>query len=80
MYTFTAAFTFPDGATASASVTMEAPERRAEVNYAGEFSRLPDRFEKTFHSVLRAWATQVAEQIGATVEFTEEGKFEWWAE
>ncbi|MHC1762887.1 MAG: hypothetical protein AB9869_01085 [Verrucomicrobiia bacterium] len=80
MLTLTCHFQFPDGPAALASITVEAPESRGEVEYAGDFHRLPNRFPRTQVSTLRLWARQVADQLGAQVQFSESGQYDTWAE
>jgi hypothetical protein len=80
MFTVTCLFTFPDGATASAAVTVPSPHSDARVKYTGAADRLPDRFEMCYSTVLPVWARRVARQTGATVTVSENGKYDWHAE
>lgn len=80
MRTLTCQFAFPDGATATARATAEAPQDDVPVFYTGAFARFPQRFYVCDLSTVRIWAARVAKESSVHLVITETGQYDAWAE
>jgi hypothetical protein len=76
MITTTCTLTFKDGTTVAGRVAVETPFDDAHVIYSGHVHRLPRKLAKTSPAVLRVMFRNLARELGAEINITDEGKFD----
>jgi hypothetical protein len=75
----TLTLTLSDRQTVTASITAETPDREQVVSYSGAVDRLPRKYDTADLPVLRAWASNLAKEINATVTEDVTGTYDYWA-
>ena len=80
MVTVTCSFDFQDGATAKAVLRAASPQGEYPVELSGVKDRLPIMRSESSTYYFAIQMRQIAEQIGARVNITQEGVFDSWAE